>query len=212
MLAGEGWLRTRGMASRPADLQLAPSTYMTLGGQFDENTEVDMVRTLASVMVLMLLSMGAAAQSAAKKPVEGAWKVVEVVVTGANASSNPSPQPNLYIFTQSHYSMMSVPGTQARTLFKAVPPTTDEKIPAFDSFVGNTGTYELAGSVLTVRAIVARYPNYMAGGYSKYQVRVEGNTLWLTQKSTDVYSRVGDKVVASSGAASETRLKLVRLE
>jgi hypothetical protein len=171
-----------------------------------------MARMPASVMVLMLLSTVAAAQTAPRKPIEGAWKVAEVVVTGTDASNNPSPQPSLFIFTQSHYSMMSVPGTQTRTLFKGEAPTKEEKIPAFDSFLGNTGTYEAAGAVLTVRPIVARVPNYMAGGYSKYQFRVEGNTLWLTQKSTDLYARIGDRVVPSSRPASETRLKLVRVE
>lgn len=171
-----------------------------------------MVRTFASVMALTLFSTVAAAQTAPKKPFEGAWRVVEEVVTGADASINANPQPSLFIFTRSHYSMMSVPGTQARMLFKGNQPTTEEKIPAFDSFVGNTGTYEVAGAVLSIRPSIARFPNYMAGGHSKYQFRVEGNTLWLTQKSTDLYSRIGDRVVPSSGPVSETRLKLVRLE
>jgi hypothetical protein len=171
-----------------------------------------MIRTLATVMVLMLVSTVVVAQTALKKPIEGTWRVAEVVVTGADASSNSSPQPSLFIFAPSHYSMMSVPGTQARALFKGEDPSNDEKIPAFDSFVGNTGTYEVAGSILTVRPIVARFPNYMAGGYSKYQFRVEGNTLWLTEKSTDLHARIGDRVVPSSRPVSETRLKLVRVE
>lgn len=60
--------------------------------------------------------------------------------------------------------------------------------------------------------MVARYPNFMAGGSDKYQFRIEGNMLLLTEKSTDQTSRVGNRVVASSAPASETRLKLVRVE
>jgi hypothetical protein len=52
----------------------------------------------------------------------------------------------------------------------------------------------------------------MAGGVSKSQLRIEGTTLWLTQKNTDLSFRTGDRVAPSSGPASETRLKLSRVE
>ena len=70
----------------------------------------------------------------------------------------------------------------------------------------------MTGSSLTTRPILARYPNFMAGGFDKYQFRIEGNTLWLTEKSADLNTRVGQQIVASSAPASETRLKLVRVE
>jgi hypothetical protein len=42
---------------------------------------------------------------------------------------------------------------------------------------------------------------------------VDGNTLWLTSKSTDLNIRVGDRVVpVSPGTVSETRRKLIRVE
>ncbi len=171
-----------------------------------------MSRTLKALITLIAFSTVLAAQTAPKKPLEGVWKVVESVVTGANASTNTNPQPSLFIFTKTHYSMMSVSGNQPRALFKAEQPTNQEKVPAFDSFVANTGTYEVMGSTLTIRPIVARYPNFMAGGFDKYQFRIEGNTLWLTDKSTDLNYRIGERVVPSSAPVSETRLKLVRVE
>jgi hypothetical protein len=51
----------------------------------------------------------------------------------------------------------------------------------------------------------------MAGGVSKSQLRIEGTTLWLTQKNTDVIVRTGNVAAPSSSAASETRLKLSRV-
>ncbi|MDP9203695.1 MAG: lipocalin-like domain-containing protein [Gemmatimonadota bacterium] len=137
---------------------------------------------------------------------------MEIVVTGADASNNASPQPSLFIFTRHHYSQMWIRGTQPRALFKAEEPTDEEKIPAFDSFVANTGTYEVMGTTLTIRPIVARYPNFMAGGFDKYQFRIKGNTLWLTEKSTAQTSRIGSQIVPSSAPVSETRLKLVRVQ
>jgi hypothetical protein len=107
---------------------------------------------------------------------------------------------------------MWVPGNQPRSLFTGEDPTDQEKIAAYDSFVANSGTYEGAGATLTLHPMVARSPNFMAGGASKFQLRIEGTTLWLTQKNTDLSRRIGDRVAPSSGPASETRLKLSRVE
>ena len=93
---------------------------------------------VVSLLAILLFASLAYAQNA-KKPIEGVWKVTEIVVTGAGASNVGSPQPGLFIFTRGHYSMMSVPGNQPRALFKAEEPTNEEKIAAFDSFVANTG-------------------------------------------------------------------------
>src|SRR2546426_6151971 len=152
------------------------------------------------------------AQSSTKKPIEGAWKVTEIVVTGTDASNVANPQPGLIIFARKHYSVMWVPGNQPRSLFKGEDPTNEEKVAAYDSFIANSGTYEVEGATLTLHPMVARSPNFMAGGVSKYQLRIEGTTLWLTQKNTDLSLRTGDRVAPSSGPASETRLKLTRVE
>ena len=165
-----------------------------------------------ALLLMTLFAAVLSAQAPARKPIEGVWKVTEIVVTGAGASTISNPQPGLFIFAKGHYSMMYVPNSQPRALFKAEEPTKEEKIPAFDSFVGNTGPYEISGSTLTIRPMVARYPNFMAGGFDKYQFRIEGNTLFLTEKSTDQTSRIGNRVVAASAPASETRMKLTRLE
>jgi len=114
-----------------------------------------------------------------------------------NPSNVANPQPGLFIFAQKHYSVMWVPGNQPRTLFKGDSPTDQEKIAAYDSFVANSGTYEVEGETLTLHPIVARSPNFMAGGVSKSQMRIEGATLWLTQKNTDVIVRTGEHRRAS---------------
>jgi hypothetical protein len=170
------------------------------------------MRALVALVVLALFPAMLLAQNPAKKSLEGVWKIVESVVTGADSSRNSNPQPSLIIFGQTHYSAVGVPGDKPRKLFKGINPTDEEKLSAFDPFIANAGTYEVAGSALTVHPVVAKNPNFMAGGYLKYQFRVDGNTLWLTSKATDLYFRVGDKVVPASTSSGETRLKLVRVE
>lgn len=76
---------------------------------------------------------------------EGVWKVTEIVVTGAGASTVSTPQPSVFIFAKSHYSLMWVPGSTPRALFKAQVPTNEEKLAAFDSLVASSGTYGVSG-------------------------------------------------------------------
>ena len=170
------------------------------------------MRTLRMAVLLAAVPAILGAEGPTRKPMEGAWRVVEIVVTGANAENTSSPQPGLFIFGQKHYSMMWIRGAQARAPYVGEEPTNAEKVRAFDSFVANTGSYEVSGSTITIRPMVARSPNFMAGGSAKYEFRVEGSTLLLTEKSTDMKYRIGQEVVPPSRPASETRLKLVRLE
>jgi len=172
-----------------------------------------MIRFLKAVLMVVMFSVTLAAQSGARGPLEGAWKVAEIVVTGAGASNVSNPQPGLFIFTRTHYSYMWVPGNQPRPLFKAEDPTNAEKTTAFDSFVANTGTYETSGTTLTIRPTVARVPNCMGGAaFMRFQFRVEGNTLTLTQKSADVNCLIGARAVPSAAPANDTRWKLTRVE
>ena len=144
-------------------------------------------------------------------PLEGVWREAEIVITGREASTTQNPQPSLYMFTPTHYAMMGTLGDRPRALYKTLNPTNEEKIAAFDSFWGNSGTYEVTGDVLTIRPVIARMPNFMADGFEKYQFRVDGDTLWLTFKSTDGHYRLGDQVVPDSRPPSETQTKLVRV-
>jgi len=171
-----------------------------------------MFRIMKGLTILVLFTTAISAQNSTKKPIEGVWKVTEIVVTGADAANVATPQPGLIIFARKHYSVIWIPGNQPRSLFKGEDPTNEEKIAAYDSFVANSGTYEVAGETLTLHPVVSRSPNFMAGGAAKNQFRIEGTTLWLIQKNTDLSVRIGDRVATSSGPASETRLKLTRVE
>jgi hypothetical protein len=121
----------------------------------------------------VFLSATVFAQDAAPSSVEGVWKVTEETFMGANPSSTSNAQPALLILTKTHYSFIRVVGQKPRPLFKAINPTAEEKIAAFDSFTASSGTYELVGSTLTMRPAVSKHPNFMAGGSEKYEIRLE---------------------------------------
>ena len=133
------------------------------------------VRTRVQMPINFTLT--AQAQSSA---LQGAWTITEVSVSTPDTSwTEAHPQPGLYIFLEPHYSTLIVQGSEPRELFSD-DPTDAERIAAFDPFVANSGTYEVSGTTLTVRPLVAKRPNSMSDNSYTYTYRVEGDTLRLT--------------------------------
>jgi hypothetical protein len=166
-----------------------------------------MTRRALLIVLFVLFPLVSIAQQGAVSPIDGVWKITDVTTTGANAASNPSPQPSLIIFARGHYSWLSVGGTTPRKqrgpLATPGKPTDAEKLAAHDewlAFTANSGTYELKGDMVTRRASVAKNVGAMSASSSTVQqFKLEGDTLWLTQRS------------AAGQPASETRWRLTRV-
>ena len=111
---------------------------------------------------------------------QGAWTITEVSVTTPDTSwTEANPQPGLYIFLERHYSTLIVQGSEPRE-FLSDDPTDAEFLAAFGPFIANSGTYEVSGTTLTVRPLVAKVPEAMSDNSFTYTYRVEGDTLRLT--------------------------------
>jgi len=162
----------------------------------------------ALLTLFMLFPVIASAQATAPNPIDGVWKITEVVTTGANAATVSSPQPSLLIFARGHYSWLSVGGTTPRTQSPAPKDpanlTDAEKAARYaewNPFTANSGTFETKGSTLSRRPLVAKNVGAMtAKNPQVHDFKIEGNTLWLVQKS------------AAGQPASETRTKLTRVQ
>lgn len=165
-----------------------------------------MTRKITAIAVMLVVG-GWALGSAQAPSLQGVWRVSEIVVTGANASANTSPQPGLYIFTKQHYSIVTVNGTAAR---KDVSPAKDpakltdaEKIARYEMwgpFTANAGTYEVKGNTLTTKPLAAKNVGAMVGTGQPREFKIDGKTLTLVQKSP------------AGQPASEARIKLTRVE
>ena len=60
-------------------------------------------------------------------------------------------------------------------------PTVEELQARWGPFAANAGTYELSGTTLTLRALVAKNPSdQREGGFARLTIKVDGDTLWLT--------------------------------
>jgi hypothetical protein len=147
------------------------------------------------LLAILLSASGAAAQegrpatpvapdataSVATADVRGVWKVTQVASRSPGGEWEPRPAPYVsqFIFTDKHYSYMYVPGSEPRGRFAGGPnaPSDAEKIAAYQSFVGATGSYSLSGRALTMNALVHKNPNEMGGTALVYTVTVGGGTI-----------------------------------
>jgi hypothetical protein len=152
------------------------------------------MKRYALTLVLFVLSASAAfAQT--KSPVEGVWKIAEVIPASSNTTEKPTPitnpQPALLIFTKGYYSVVAVTGRDPRTSVDAKDPqnlTDAEKLAFYEqwrAFAANSGTYEIKGSTLTRRASVAKNVGVMSRQEPlAVEFKMEGpNTLWLLPRA-----------------------------
>jgi hypothetical protein len=158
-----------------------------------------MKRSVMLLVLVMVAPILLVAQTS-KSSVEGVWKVVEIVVTGANATTISKPLPSLYIFTKSHYSIVAENGTTARPSTVGAASSDKERLAAYEWFTANAGTYQIKGNTLTTRPLIAKNPDVMApfAQPALREFQVDGNTLVLTRKSPN--------------GQSEERTKLTRVE
>jgi hypothetical protein len=93
-------------------------------------------------------------------------------------------QPGLMIFTAKHYSRTTDTATAPRpTSADATPgkPTAEELQARWGPFQANAGTYELAGSTLTLRLMVSKNPtDQRSVNFARLTVEMDGDRLWLT--------------------------------
>lgn len=177
-------------------------------GPMNMQTTAPIALTALAAILLTACERGERAEHSGS-PLEGAWSVASIHVTGPDSATHTTVQPSLFLFGDKHYSMMRVTGNGPRTLAATDSATDVEKLAAYNSFIANTGTYEVADSTLTIHPVVARSPNYM-GGSDKYHFRASGDTLWLSNTGADIRTRIGGQLVGPTGTPNATMLVLVR--
>ena len=133
----------------------------------------------------LLTSQGVAGQSK-QESIQGVWQVVEVTMTGPGARTIAirEPRPNLTILTARHYSRVEDQSEKPRPVPADVAKASaDELRASWGPFVGEAGTYEVAGNLITMRPVAAKNPAVMGPGvFIAYTYRLDGDTIWVTQQ------------------------------
>lgn len=163
-----------------------------------------------SAAVLALLLAAACQQAPSSEPsapaneLVGAWSLVAIDPGDGSPLIDPS-QPGLYIFTDDHYTAVFNPGAEVRTKAAvSFQPTQDETISQFGSIIVNAGTYQISGSTVTFRPMIAKSPAFV-GGQQTSTFEVNADTLRLSQ--TTIVSADGVSPPDAAGV-----LTLVRVE
>lgn len=150
------------------------------------------------VIVAVLALDGVLLIGQSKPSVQGVWRIAEVTTTGRNATTNKSPQPGIYVFTAEHYSFVWDTSEKPRPV-APLPGTAETKMSDAEMIrryrewapiVANSGTYEIKGSTLIARSVIAKSTAIVANESGlTFDFKLDGNTLWLTL--TDI---IGDRV------------------
>ena len=130
-------------------------------------------------------ALGAQQGAGAAPPIQGVWRVTEVVVSGGpEAGTYRNPQPNLYIFARQHYSIAAIGGTEPRPQWPAgstrATLTEEQLRQTFEPYTSNSGTYTAQGNTLRITPSVALAPGYMSGASDSFLFEIRGSTLILT--------------------------------
>jgi hypothetical protein len=164
---------------------------------------------LAILAIPLLVAACEGRATAQNDSIEGAWLVVDVRFGGDRPGAAAAPaQPGQFILTPTRYSAVWVTHPERR-VHSAQPfrPTTDEIIRHYRSVAANSGTYEVSGTRITIRPIVAKLPDFV-GGHLTYEFRVAGDTLFLEA----IDEKTADGVMPPDYESTREILKLVRVE
>lgn len=132
----------------------------------------------SGVLLILGLAWTVQAQKPAAASIVGVWRVSEVTLSGENPRTIANPEPGLQIFTRTHYSFTAVAYDRKRVdLPTDREPTEKEYAEAFGPFIAQAGTYELNGTAVTFRRIVAKVPNNMRPG--RYRATPSGSKATL---------------------------------
>ena len=134
------------------------------------------------ISVILVLSGFAAAQKVA-----GAWRLDEIKTTGTDPKTSRFSNPNIYLFTKGHFSIIRVEGDKPRSTDNWMTMTREQLIDTFiKEFTASGGTYDMKGSTLTMKTTIAKSPGFMArANWISYTVKVNGQTMTLTGTATN---------------------------
>jgi hypothetical protein len=146
-----------------------------------------MTKKLLLVLLGAELLLAATVEAQTKTSIQGVWQVVEVTMPGSTPATItiPEPRPNLTIITARHYSRVQVEAEGPRPVIADVAKASADQLrAAWGPFVGEAGTYEVKGNVITMRPIAAKNPAAMMhGAFTTWSFTLTGDTLLVTAET-----------------------------
>ena len=150
------------------------------------------MKTKIISLLLAIVGSSVAFDARSQSVLSGAWKVEEITNSVQRTRIDTNPPPSLYLFTDGYYSIMWLTGEERPDFQPDVDVEDEEIIAAFDSFIAQSGSYEVSGSTITTIPMIKKIPGN-TGIPENIEYRLEGDTLYLIQtqpvNSTNVRTR-----------------------
>jgi hypothetical protein len=142
-----------------------------------------MIKNFVLGMSLILVLSG----FAVAQKVAGAWRLDEVKMTGTDVKASKFSNPNIYLFTKGHFSIIRIEGDKPRSTESWTTMTPEQVIDTYvKQFTASGGTYEMKGDTLTMKTTIAKNPGFMArANWISYTVKIDGQTMTLTGTATN---------------------------
>jgi hypothetical protein len=142
-----------------------------------------MIKNFVLVVSLVLMLSGLTAA----QDVAGAWRLDEATMPGPEGKPAKFTNPNIYLFTKGHFSIIRVEGDKPRSTDPWMEMTRDQVIDTYiKQFTASGGTYEMKGDTLTMKTTIAKNPAFMARqNWISYTVKANGKTMTLTATATN---------------------------
>ncbi|HVH26077.1 MAG TPA: hypothetical protein VM818_04935 [Vicinamibacterales bacterium] len=151
------------------------------------------VMAIVTAVTSVALSQG---KPSAAATIQGVWKTTSAITTGANPTTDTDIPASIVIYTRNHFSIVEM--NNGRQQPAPAPPkdpaklTDAEKLARYEDWLAvtaNSGTYEIKGTTLIRRQLVAK--GSPAAGQKTYEdavreLRFEGNDkMFQTVKAAD---------------------------
>jgi len=142
-----------------------------------------MIKNFFLGLALILLLTG----FVAAQTVAGAWRLDEIATSGSDAKAAKFSNPNIYLFTKGHFSIIRIEGDKPRSTDSWTTMTRDQVVDTYvKQFTASGGTYDMKGNTLTMRTTIAKNPNIMTrGDWIAYTVKINRRTMTLTASATN---------------------------
>ncbi len=134
---------------------------------------------LMIIVAAVFLGVSANAQNS----LNGAWLATELVITGGDKAGVYTDLESIIIFSEEHFSMFTNVGDRPDFSNSEARITDQQKIGLYESFIANSGVYNVSRGTLIRQLVFAENPRDI-GSTVESEYQRNGDTLIITTKDS----------------------------
>ena len=134
---------------------------------------------LMIIVAAVFLGVSANAQNS----LNGAWLATELVITGGDKAGVYTDLESIIIFSEEHFSMFTNVGDRPDFSNSEARITDQQKIDLYESFIANSGVYNVSRGTLIRQLVFAENPRDI-GSTVESEYQRNGDTLIITTKDS----------------------------